>query len=762
MEGLKFLEDLMIVLVFAGILGWICHRIGLSVVVGFLLAGIVVGPHTPPFLLVSDQHRIQTLSQLGLVFLMFSVGMGLSISRLRRMGFGIVAGTALAALVVFGASRLAGSLMGWTSVQSLFLAAMFMVSSSAIINKVLHEIGATHEPAGRMALSITVLEDIVAVAMLTLLTSVTRAAGAAEASLPQTLGLIVAFVIVLVIAGLLLVPRLLGHLARTSDSDLQTVLITGLMLSVALLAVKAGYSLALGAFLLGAIVAETSQRSQVERYLQGLRDIFTAVFFVSIGMMMDVQLIARAWPLVLLFGFATVLVRTLAWSGALVLIGHPSREAVRSGLMLTPIGEFSFIIAQLGVAAKVAPDLLYPIAVGVSFFTALTTPFLIKHSDAISRGIERAEPLFLKELIRIYHEALERIRERQQGNVVWQLSRKRLAQIATGFLFVTGLLAFARPINAWLVAHLASWLPFLEIWRGAFWAVLGMVVLVPLLAIWRNLMALSMIYAEAMARGGPDATFRTATQAALQAVFATAMAIWLWVLLPFGRSTLWTAAVVAVLVVLLLYLLRRRLVFLHSRVEVQLQEILSSPESRSVQAHQEWLQPHREWNIHVHEVVLPDHAECAGSTLSELALRSRFGCSVAGVERHGFPIPNPPPDLILYPGDKLLLLATPAQIAGAREFIGRTKAAREQSHVIEEIELERVLVPPDGPAAGKLLVELEIPAATGVQIVGIERNGKHLLNPGPFQGIEPGDALLALGTHRQIAEFQRWLQHEPA
>ncbi len=761
MTGLDFIQDLAIVMVVAGLAGWICQRIGLSSVVGFLFAGIVIGPYTPPFAFIADLDRVHTLSQLGLVFLMFSVGMGLSIRRLRRMGLGALVATALGALLVFGATRSAALFIGWTPTQSLFLAAMLMVSSSAIINKVLQEIGATHEPASRRALGITVLEDVVAVVMLTILTSVTRVAGGEAASAPiaQTLGLIMVFVIVIVIAGLLLVPRFLGTLARTADVDLQTILIVGMLLGSALLAVWAGYSLALGAFLLGAIVAETAQRSQVERYVQGLRDIFTAVFFVSIGMLMDVKVIAESWLVVLLFGFFTLLVRTLACSTSLILIGNSTKDAVRSGLMLTPIGEFSFIIAQLGVTAQAAPELIYPLAVGIALFTALTAPFLIKHSAPISRGIERLEPKFFRELVAFYHGALRKLGARQEGNVVWQLSKKRLTQIALGFLFITGLLAFSDPLFTALFKRFGTDLPFEQLWKIAFWTTLGLIALAPLFAVWRNLGALATLYAETLTSDQrPESVMRAVVQAGLKAIFTVAIVIWLWLMLPFDLAAVWTVGAIALLLALLLFLLRRSLILLHSKVEWELEEVLSAAEERPAQNYQRLLQPHREWNIHVHEIVLPDEAECAGRQLSELSLRQKFGCSVAGVERHGFAIPNPPPDLVLYPGDRLLVLATPEQIPAVRNFIGKTKPPEETARLIEEIEMEGVLVPESSEAAGKLLVELEIPAATGVQIVGIERDGNRLLNPGPFQGIEVGDRLLALGTHRQIAVFERWLK----
>jgi len=255
---------------------------------------------------------------------------------------------------------------------------------------------------------------------------------------------------------------------------------------------------------------------------------------------------------------------------------------------------------------------------------------------------------------------------------------------------------------------------------------------------------------------------RVAVQTGLRMTFAVLIAIWLWLLLPLERAAVWTIAAVLLLLFVLLLLLRQKLVLLHSKVEVELEEVLSAAEERPVRGQQQLLKPHREWNIHVHEIVLPDRAECAGSSLSDLQLRSQFGCSVAGVERQGFPIPNPPPDLVLYPGDRLLLLATPEQMPAVRKFISRTKSADETTQLIDELEMQGVIVPHSSAAAGNMLIELDIPAITGVQIVGIERDGNRLLNPGPFQGIEAGDRLLALGTPPQITALASWLKNPEA
>lgn len=757
--GFDFLQDLAIVMVVAGLAGWLCHRMGLSVALGYLLAGIVVGPHTTAFTLVGDLERIHTLSQLGMVFLMFSIGMGLTLNRLRRMGPPMGLATLMETLLMFLVGQIAGQALGWNRMETLFLSGILMVSSSAIVSKVLAEVNATHQPAGRLAMGMILIEDVIAVVVLTLLPSASHGAGTAT-PLWETVGMIAAFIILLVVAGLLLVPRLLARLARNLDSELQTVLIAALLLAVALLTVKAGYSVALGAFLLGAIVSETPQRLQVERYLQGTKDIFTAVFFVSIGMLMDVRLVAQSWHLVLGIGVITLLGRAFATSTALILIGKPTREAVRTGLILTPVGEFSFIIAQLGVAAAAVPPSFYPLAVGVSLFTALTAPVLIRHSAAISQWVEDAEPAFVKELLGFYRRTIDQMHARQQGNLLWQLSRKRLIGIGIGVFFVTGLLRFSRPIYATLapVVGAGPGGSMEALFPIVFWTLLGTLALAPVVAIWRNLSALSMLFAEIIARGLPQGVMLQGfVERSLQLLSAAAMALWLWVLLPFEFSALWSVAIVVLLLGLLVIGLRQRLVQLHNRLEIKLAETLVGEEEHKRRIERAWMGKHRDWNLNIHEVTLPDNAARAGQSIAELSLRSRFGCSVAGVERNRFPIANPPPDLILYPGDKLLILATAEQIEPAREYLGETQPKESTPQLLDEIVLAAVPVATGSPVAGKLLIELEIPAATGVQIVGIERGEKRLLNPGPFQAIEPGDSLLTLGTQTQIEGFRRWL-----
>src|ERR1043165_8718913 len=200
MDGIHFIQDLAVVLVVAGVVGWCCQRAGMSVIVGFLVAGMVVGPYTPPFALVTETERIETLSQVGLVFLMFSIGLGLSLRKLRRLGLSLMIATFSGAIVMYYLSRMLALSLGWSAREGLFLAGMLMVSSSAIISKILHETGATHERSGQLAMGISVLEDVVAVVMLTLLNSMVQIGRSGDAQVSETLLKLGAFVVLAGIA----------------------------------------------------------------------------------------------------------------------------------------------------------------------------------------------------------------------------------------------------------------------------------------------------------------------------------------------------------------------------------------------------------------------------------------------------------------------------------------------------------------------------------------------------------------------------------
>jgi CPA2 family monovalent cation:H+ antiporter-2 len=766
MIGVSFIQDLAVILASAAALGWLCQRAGLSAVVGYLVAGMLVGPYTPPFSYVTDEASIATAAQVGLVFLMFSIGLRLSLRRLQRLGAGLLLAVFLGAGLTYFATRALGAALDLDGTQTLFLASMLMVSSSAIIGKVLQETGTAHERSGQLAMGVTVLEDVVAVVMLTVLNSVivlSAAGGGGEEAkgIGDALGGFGAFVVFAVIAGLLIVPWLLRKLSANADEELQTLATAALLFGLAIVAYRAGYSLALGAFLLGTIVAETPHRHQIERIFEGMRDVFSAVFFVGIGLQIDVRALGEAWWMILLLALFTVVVRVASVSTGLTLIGTPHRDALRAALVTTPLGEFSFIIAQLGVAAAAVPARYYPLAVGVSLVTSLAAPFLTRRSEPIAAAILGRRPRWLVGALDAYQEWLEKLRERRAGSLLWKLTRKRVIQIVVELMFVAGLLVFAEPMQQALSSRLGEdWL-FPNGPTLLFWMTLVVVALVPLLAVWRNIGALALIVAEFSTQTSPRAVherLRPLIANGIRLVGTVLLVIWVGSFAPTGAAR-WTLVAGALVAATALLLLRRRMIYWHSELEVGLHDILADDSSRRLSATSvPWLGRHEEWKLAVTECVIPDLAACSGQTLAQLNLRARFGCTVVGIERQGCMIPLPGPEHALYPRDRVLFLGEPEHTGPAKTFLGGVNASLDEGSDFDVVGLEAVTVPEGGRAVGATLAELAPAPRHGVQIAGIRRGATRLLSPGGDERISVGDELLALGAPVKLREFKAWMR----
>jgi len=759
MHGIDFIKDLAVVMLVAGLVGWACHRIGLSVVVGFLAAGFVIGPHTPPFSLVSSMESIEILAQVGLIFLMFSIGMGLSLRKLRRLGLSLVLATFTGALIMYILTRALGGAIGLNPVETAFLAAMLMVSSSAIINKVLVESGATHEKSGQLALGVSVLEDIVAIVMLTLLSSV-ASVGGARASLGTTIGMLGAFIVLAGIGGMLVVPWLLKKMSLTAGEELPTIVVAGLLFVLAFLADRAGFSLALGAFMLGAIVAETPHKTQIGRAFEGMRDVFSAVFFVSIGMLIEPKAVGGSWLMILGIGAFVLVARPLAVSTGMILIGGSTKESLRVGLSVTPLGEFSFIIAQMGVVAGAIPAKFQALAVGVSLITTLVGPLLTKRSEAISGWVAARQPQWLADWEGYYHRWLERMQQRERKSMLWQMSKKRFIQIGVEILLVTGLLVFSEQV----FALVQDFLPVDHNFpRGAeilFWSGLGLLALAPLIAIWRNISALALLFAQVGTQGHPKAAkLAPVAEAGLKAGAALLLLLWLSAILPVSHVTRWLPVLAVAILLIGFFVLRRRLIYWHSVLEVELEVMLNQGDQKFTGTTAPWMAAHSEWNLTLGDCVLPDLADARGRTLSELALRSKFGCTVAGVERSGVMVGNPTGDMILYPRDKVLLLGDPKQVAAGKEFLHHASGAPVVSN-FDEVRMEAIELPLDCELHGQTLAEVALSRNYGLQVAGIRRAGMRIPNPRGEEKLFTGDELLVLGSPDQISAFKASLRNQ--
>lgn len=763
--GMELIQDLGVVLLVAAAAGWACRRAGISSVVGYLAAGLLTGPYTPPFQWVGSVERVRMLADLGLVFVIFGVGLGLSLGRMRRLGARVGIATMAGALIVLNACRFAGLWLGWDATTGLFLAGMLMVSSSAVISKSLEELQGTHERWGQMALGVTVMEDVVAVVMLTVLTSMGGGGGAggltgAGGQVWTTLWRLGAFVVLLVFLGALVVPRVLRGMARDGAVEARTLLMAGMVMGTSWAANAAGYSPALGAFLLGVLVAGTPFRMEAERVFDGVRQMFGAVFFVAVGMLLDVRQLGEAWPMVAAATVVALVLRPVACATGLMLSGHGNRDSIRAGLACAPLGEFSFVMAQLGEAKGMVPGWFTAVAVGASLGTAVGGPWLMRRSEGIAGWVVEREPRVLRESLALYHGWLERLGTLLSGSMVWRLVSGRLARGGLNLLFVTALLLFWHPAVEAMVRGLGEDVGTKGGTRALFWVVFGLLLMGPLVALWRSSEAIAMVVAEGATQGrGWARPLRPWLELGLKAIGVLGLGAWLVAFLPLGGASPWVVTAAAGFVGVAGLLLSARLVRWHGRIEGEVRAELKRATTGTGALGMDLPGANEPggWDLEIAEVTLPSGTMAGGRSLRELGMRRETGCSVLVLERGGVSRLNPGPDEVLYPGDRLLLLGPPERLPEAERWLAALREGGDSGGWLGDATSETLWVPAGCVHAGLALGDWTMTRETGVQVCGIQRGRERVVMPDPSQKILAGDRLLVVGPGAALARFRDWL-----
>jgi CPA2 family monovalent cation:H+ antiporter-2 len=413
-RGNDFLSALAVVLGVAAVTTVLFHRLRQPVVLGYMLAGLIVGPHLP-IPLVADPEIVHTLSEIGIIFLMFSLGLEFSFRKLVKVG--PTAGvTAIGECsLMFWLGFAVGRAFGWPAFDSLFAGAILSISSTTIVARAFDEQRVTGKLRERVV-GVLIAEDLIAILLMATLTAIATGRGVSLATLAATSGRLLAFLVALVVGGLLVVPRVMRAVVALRRPETTLVASVGVCFCVALLAQGFGYSVALGAFIAGSLVAESGEERTIEPLIQPVRDLFAAIFFVSVGMMLDPLVLVRDWLPILVLTVVVVAGKFVGVSTGAFLTGSGTRTAVQAGMSLAQIGEFSFIIAGLGVALDPRRGYLYAIAVAVSALTTLFTPWLIRASGPVASWVDRKLPAPLQTFAALYASWLERLRSSSSGS----------------------------------------------------------------------------------------------------------------------------------------------------------------------------------------------------------------------------------------------------------------------------------------------------------------------------------------------------------
>ncbi|RZL16898.1 MAG: sodium:proton antiporter, partial [Pedobacter sp.] len=403
------IADLGLILTAAAVTTLIFKKIKQPLVLGYILAGLLVGPHIDLIPTVRDQKSITIWAEIGVIFLLFSLGLEFSFKKLVKVG-GSASVTAIVEVVfMLLIGFAAGKLMGWSTMDSVFLGGILSVSSTTIIIRAFEELGVKHKKFAGLVFGVLIVEDLVAILLLVLLSTLAVSQQFAGVEMLTSILKLAFFLVLWFLGGIFLIPTFLKATKKLMNDETMLIVSLALCLTMVLLAVKVGFSPALGAFIMGSILAETPQAEKIEHLTKSVKDLFAAVFFVSVGMLIDPQILIDYAVPILIVTFATVVGKLLSSTLGALLSGQPLKTSVQAGMSLAQIGEFSFIIATLGVTLNVTSDFLYPIAVAASAITTFTTPYLIKQSEPFYNFLSRILPKKWQNAISRYSTSTEGI-----------------------------------------------------------------------------------------------------------------------------------------------------------------------------------------------------------------------------------------------------------------------------------------------------------------------------------------------------------------
>ena len=582
MHDIGFIRDLAVVMIVAGATTVVFQRLRQPVLLGYILAGVLIGPHTPG-MLVADPQAIDDISNLGVVLLMFTLGLEFSVRKLKQVGIGVLLAAVAEVGLMLWIGMGIGRLFGWNGMDSLFLGAIVALSSTMIATRTLAENKQRSQSFAHLVVGLLVAEDMLAVVMLTLLTAV-AIGGSVEADVALTLiGHLGLFVVVGMILGLLMLPRLVDYVAGFGRDETLLVSVLGICFGASLLAAWMGFSVALGAFLAGAVVAESRCVERVMRLVEPLRDMFAALFFVAIGLKINPVALADYVLPALLIAAVVIVGKTIACSLGILLVGHDPRTSLRSGLGMAQIGEFSFVIATLGLSLGVVSKFIYPIAVAVSVVCMFVSPYLSRSANGMADGLRRFAPTSLRLLATSYSGWLENLKPVNENAAMAAIFRRLLWHIGINVLLVVTLFMLGAYVNA----HSWAWFSQVGVGREArhtlIWACALFLSLPMLIAVYRKAEALGMVLAELGIRerfaGGYTHAIRSILARAIPLATLLGLALLVGAL---GSAILPSRGMALMLVVLgmaVAIVLWRSLVKMHARLQAALKETLDAPVS---------------------------------------------------------------------------------------------------------------------------------------------------------------------------------------
>ena len=762
----SLVQDLAAVMLVAGLFAALFHYMGWPKVIGYIAAGTFMGlPNIKGFLIASE-NSVNVLANLGIIFLMFTMGLELNIRKLRKIG-GMVFPTAaydLAAMLLIGYAT-GTYILGWGFLPSLFLGAVLCDSSTTLLAKSLEEMGCSKEYFAAIIFGTTLSEDILTIGVMAILTGLAMTGQFQAAELGRQLCLLAMFLAGVLVFGFLMLPRFLNKIRQMKDEETLLIIILGICFGIAFIAEKMQFSLALGAFLVGAVVAESSVSHRIHEHTSALKHTFSAVFFVTIGLMVDLHQMWDNILTILLLSLIVIVGKTINCLLASFVTGLPHKDAIKTGIGLAQIGDFAYLVALLGIELchKAAPyPQMYQLAVGVSVITTLVNPFLLKGSQPFSEWLDKRMPSRLRQALENYTLWTQRTGRQVKENAIPPFFKRNAIMYATNLLLIAVIFAAAhylqgkeelwaalpsllsnyRTILLWLLSCLFSFPLFI----GAF------------------------INARKLAEGLGQASVPSFIKPGLahpmqrMTYLIVLLILMLLVAIVFtALSVLLIPSKLEMLCILLCYVIIGFIWWKRIQpMALETQKTLQLVFDREDTPAQE---PETLSSI-VQQLPIPEHSGAIGKSIAALRLRNRTGITITRIlHLNGESTLNPGPKTTIQKGDTLFLLANEEQLENTRRFLEQSDlgdSAMDTITTMLSLQLSSIYIPANGFACGKSLKELHLRNATGANVVRIEhKETPPTDNPGPDLLFQPGDKVTVIGNAQQMELARKLLIEGP-
>lgn len=739
-------SDLALILITAGIVTILFKLLKQPVVLGYIVAGFLISPHFVLFPSVADIGNISTWAEIGVIFLLFALGLEFSFKKLMDVG-----GTASIATLINMGSMIAigyiiGQLMGWTQMESVFLGGMLSMSSTTIIIKAFNDMKLQKKKFANIVFGMLIVEDLAAILMMVLLSTVAGSSDIEGAGLLQNVLKLVFFMMIWFVVGIYLIPTFLKKLKKHLNDETLVIIAVGLCLGMVLFADTVGFSAALGAFIMGSILAETVESKHIEHLIEPIKNLFGAVFFVSVGMMIVPSIVLEYAVPILILTVVVLVGRVIFASLGVLASGEGLKVSIQAGFSLAQIGEFSFIIATLGMQLGVISNFIYPIIVAVSVVTTFTTPYFIKASTPIYEALERKLPSKWEKLISGYASSSRKTVNRQND---WNvLLKKVITTVAIYFVLSLAVFFICRELLYWPV------MSYIPDWGGRIAAaIITLLLMGPFMrAIMKNNSK-----TEEHERLWKDSHFNKGALIALNVLrIALCVTLILMVLIPlFPRATgilLITAVVIAIGITFSQGFMKQT-----NRMEKQFLENLNDKELAEDQEGTINKQVKTDLlnkNIHLEEIEVPQNSPRIGKTLLELNFRQTTGVDIVSIIRGDLKINIPDANEYIYPFDKLIVAGTDEEL---QSFISTLEEKRSAQHTSRQyqISLTQYELEEDCSLIGKKIKDSQIREKTATMIIGIDRNNESITDISADTVLENGDILWLAGEQDKLDHFEK-------